>query len=271
MSFNADQHISEVREYGFSIAKNVIDLDFCNEIIEDIKRLEQTDEPLPKNNDFSGYKTTRFFDLLNKGEVWERVGAYPDVVEVVRGVLGNDALLSTLGTAVIDPGETKQMLHCDDGLYGIKRPHKNLVCNTMWALTDFTFENGATQLVPGSHQFANDPNYEEPESLKDLDIVYAEMPAGSICWVVGTCYHGGGANVTDDRRWGLTINYCAGSQRQQENLMLAHSRTKLNTFSPELLMLIGLSTSNRGVGHIDGKSPAEILEPVVRSALVPAK
>jgi hypothetical protein len=59
------------------------------------------------------------------------VATLPCILKVARAVLGNDMLLSTMGTAVIGPNETAQAVHCDDALYGMKRPHKNLVCNTM--------------------------------------------------------------------------------------------------------------------------------------------
>lgn len=200
--------------------------------------------------------------------MWERVAIHPFVLEVVRGVLGEDMLLSTMGTAVIDPGETAQAIHCDDQLYGINRPHKNLVCNTMWALSDFTELNGATRLVPGSHKFDLYP-YERSRKLRqeqksdsladELETIAASMPKGSICFVVGTCYHGGGANTSQERRWGLTINYCAASQRQQENLMLAHTRAKLTSFPEELQSIIGLRVSLTGVGHIDAHDPRAIL------------
>ena len=178
-------------------------------------------------------------------------------------------LLSTMGTAVIDPGETAQAIHCDDQLYGIRRPHKNLVCNTMWALSDFTEENGATRIVPCSHKLDLYP-YETvgkesgertaTSASQEFETVAATMPKGSICFVVGTCYHGGGTNKSNDRRWGLTINYCAGSQRQQENLMLAHTRKKLKSFPHELQNILGLSVSRSGVGHIDAHDPRAILD-----------
>ena len=247
----------------------MVDLAFCDEVCSEISRLETDGPPSLKSTEFTGYRTHRYFDLLNRSEVWERVAIHPFVLEVVRGVLGDDMLLSTMGTAVIDPGETAQAIHCDDQLYGIQRPHKNLVCNTMWALSDFTAENGATRLVPGSHRFPLYP-HERPgqqdhssqgiPKREEFDTLAAEMPKGSICFVVGTCYHGGGSNASNERRWGLTINYCAGSQRQQENLMLAHTRTKLKSFPEELQTIVGLRVSRFGVGHIDAHDPRLILE-----------
>ena len=202
--------IREVDELGFSIIENVLDRDFCDEIISEIKRLESIGPPALAANDFTGYETLRYFDLLNQNAIWERVATVPILLEVLKGVLGKDMLLSTMGTAVIGPGETAQAIHADDMLYGLKRPHKNLVCNIMWALSDFTLENGATRLVPGSHQLPQDPDFSQ-----SYDTIAAEMPKGSVCFVVGTTYHAGGANSTNERRWALTINYCAGSQRQQ--------------------------------------------------------
>lgn len=259
---NAKHHIQEIETHGYSIARDVINLDFCEEVRSEISRLEALGPPSIKQSEFTGYKTLRYFDLLNKGKIWERVATLPFVLEVVRGILGEDMLLSTMGTAVIDPGETAQAIHCDDQLYGMRRPHKHLVCNTMWALSDFTESNGATRLIDGSHKFDHYPSYHRKDSsqpIRQLSTIAAEMTKGSICFIVGTCYHGGGANQSKDRRWGLTINYCAGSQRQQENLMLAHSREKLLSFPEELQRIIGLQTSLAGVGHINAGDPRAVL------------
>ena len=269
MSFEPEKYIEEINETGYSIAEGIIEPEFCDEIKTEISRLEDIGPPAITQNEFTGYKTLRYFDLLNQGSVWEQVAIHPPVLDVIRGVLGSDCLLSTMGTAVIDPGETTQRIHCDDGLYGIKRPHKHLVCNTMWALSDFTKENGATRLLPYSHNLPHYPDDQlDRNAAKRIDptgadqsyeCIQAEMPTGSVCFVIGTCYHGGGANMSDHRRWALTINYCAGSQRQQENLMLAHTRAKLASFSPELQAILGLRTSSYGVGHINAGDPKAIL------------
>jgi len=228
--------------------------DFCDEIVAEIERLETLEPPSLKGNAFVGYKTVRYFDLLNRGEVWQRVAAHPNLLPVLRGVLGNDMLLSTMGTAVIAPGERAQPIHRDDELYDMAMPHKNLVCNTMWALTDFTQENGATRIVPNTHRLAA-----TADPKQSYESIPAVMPKGSVCFVLGTCYHGGGENRTADRRWALTINYCAGCMRQQENLMLAIPRDKAKTFSPELQALIGYRMSARNVGHIDARDPRTVL------------
>lgn len=246
--------IERLEARGYAIVEGALDPGFCDEIIADIARLEaDTAAPLEANA-FSGFNTVRYFDLLNKGEVWSRVAAHPNLLPVLRGVLGEDLLLSTMGTAVIGPGEPAQPIHRDDELYGLAMPHRNLVCNTMWALTDFTEENGATRIVPDTHRLQ-----ERADPAASYPSIPAAMPKGSVCFVLGTTYHGGGANQSDARRWALTINYCAGMMRQQENLMLAMSRAKVATFPRELQDLLGYRMTNRNVGHVDARSPRRLL------------
>lgn len=247
-------HIAELEDQGYSIMPGAISEALCDEIVAEIERLEGARAPSLPGNAFVGYKTVRYFDLLNHGEVWRRVAAHPNLLPVLRGVLGTDLLLSTMGTAVIAPGERAQPIHRDDELYDIAMPHKHLVCNTMWALTDFTEANGATRIVPGSHR-----SIPPPDPRGDHVSIPAVMPKGSVCFVLGTCHHGGGANRTDQRRWALTINYCAGCMRQQENLMLAVSRERAAGFSETLRDLVGYRMSVRNVGHVDARDPRTLL------------
>jgi ectoine hydroxylase-related dioxygenase (phytanoyl-CoA dioxygenase family) len=250
-----DRHTQELEARGFTIMEGAIETALCDEIVAEIERLEASGATAMPGNAAAGYKTVRYFDLLNHAEVWQRVATHPNLLPVLRGVLGKDMLLSTMGTAVLEPGEPAQLIHRDDDLYDIAMPHKNLVCNTMWALSDFTADNGATQLVPNTHRLLPSPDRKTRH-----DSIQAVMPKGSICFVLGTCYHGGGANRTAERRWGLTINYCAGAMRQQENLMLATSRERARSFSATLQALIGYRMTVLNVGHVAARDPRRLLE-----------
>jgi ectoine hydroxylase-related dioxygenase (phytanoyl-CoA dioxygenase family) len=248
--------VCDLEAHGYAILEGAVTHDHCDEIVAEIERLEATGAHVLKPNAFTGFNTVRYFDLLNHGEVWQRVATQPTLMPILRSVLGEDMLLSTMGTAVIGPGEPAQPIHRDDALYDIAMPHRHLVCNTMWALTDFTEENGATRVVPDTHRLLKGP-----KPGVTYNSVAAAMPKGSVCFVLGTCYHGGGANLSQARRWALTINYCAGAVRQQENLMLAVSRERAAGFSPELQDLIGYRTSLRGVGHVNVGDPKQLLRP----------
>ena len=119
----------------------------------------------------------------------------------------------------------------------------------MWALSDFSETTGATRIVPGSNNWK-----EDPDGRTSYDSISLNMPAGSIAFVVGTCYHGAGANQSGADRVALTINYCNGSMRQQENLMLGIHPSRMLSFLPELQDILGFKIC-KGAGHIFAQDP----------------
>jgi ectoine hydroxylase-related dioxygenase (phytanoyl-CoA dioxygenase family) len=123
----------------------------------------------------------------------------------------------------------------------------------MWALTDFTEANGATRLVPGSHLKQN------PDYGGAYETIAAEMPKGSVLIWDGALWHGGGANKTGERRTGIAMNYCAGFIRQQENQQLGVPPETARGFAPRLQELMGYGVYRGLIGHIDKRSPAQLL------------
>ena len=198
---------------------------------------------------FHGHRTVRYFDLLNADPMFRTLPVHVGILPVARAVLGDDCLLSTYGTVAIGPGEPAQAIHADDVLYRLPRPHRTVFCNVMIALSDFTEENGATRLVPGSHRWPDDP---EIRIMRDGAVddrwssIPAVMPQGSVCFFLGTTYHGGGANRTDQPRLGMTMAFCAGWVRPQENFTVAVAQEKAATFDPDLLAVMGWSSANGG-------------------------
>lgn len=246
-------HVSRIDEVGYTIIENAFAADLGGEIEDQLLRLEKDMGVEPARNSFEGHHTVRIYNLLARGEVFSRIPIHDNVLPVVDGVLDRGCLISSLSSIAIDPGETAQPIHADDQLMPIPKPHPPTVCNTMWAITDFTEENGATRIIPGTHKADHSPDYGT-----HYDSIAAEMPRGSVLVWHGSLWHGGGANLSDQRRIGVAMNYCAGYIRQQENQLLGIPLDTVRAFPARLQELAGFGIYMGLINHIDKRSPAEL-------------
>lgn len=251
---NVADHVARVAEQGWTIVPDAIDLDVVDALDETLARLERDLGVKPATNSFEGRNTIRIYNLLARDPVFEQVPVHPAVLPVVEGVLDPGCLVSSLSSIAIDPGERAQPIHADDQLMPMPKPHPPTVCNTMWALTDFTEENGATRLVASSHLAENNPEYGA-----QFESAPAEMARGSVLVWHGSLWHGGGANCSAKRRTGLAMNYCAGWIRQQENQQLGIPLDRARTFGPRLRELCGFGIYFGLIGHIDRRSPDDVV------------
>ena len=247
-------HVATIADQGFTIVEDAIEVDLLDALADELRRLEVDLGIVPAGNEFEGTQTVRIYNLLAHGEAFQRVPVHPNVLPIVEGVLDRGCLISSLSSIAICAGETPQPIHADDQLMPIPKPHPPTVCNTMWALTDFTEANGATRLVPGTHLSDRSPDYGAP-----YESVPAEMPRGSVLVWHGSLWHGGGANTTEERRVGIAMNYCAGYIRQQENQQLGIPRGVAAGFGTRLQQLCGYSVYSGLIGHIDRRDPIELL------------
>jgi len=248
-----EQHIERVKRDGFTIVENAIAPALIDELDDALARLEHDLGARPAMNAFEGHRTVRIYNLLAHGAVFAKIPTHPAVLPIVEAVLDPGCLISSLSSIAIDPGETAQPIHADDMVIPLEKPHRPIVCNSMWALTDFTEANGATRLVPGSHRQPN------PQYGADYQTIPAEMPKGSVLVWDGALWHGGGANRTGERRTGIAMNYCAGFIRQQENQQLGLAPELVKTFPQRLQELVGYGVYQGLIGHIDKQSPAQLL------------
>jgi len=251
----AAAHAERIAEVGYTIVEGAIDLALVDELHEDLLRLERELGIVPSPNSFEGHQTWRIYNLLVHGPLYEQIPVHDEVLPVVERVLDHGCLVSSLSSIAIGPGETAQPIHADDQLIPIAKPHVPTVCNSMWALTDFTEANGATRIIPGTHLADSSPSYGQA-----YESIAAEMPKGSVLIWHGSLWHGGGANTTSERRVGIAMNYCAGWIRQQENQQLGIPREIAARFSPRLQELCGYGVYNGLIGHIDKRSPREMLD-----------
>ncbi len=252
---DADRHAAEVDDTGFTVIEDAFEVAQGSAILHRLDELIEVLGVSPAANSFEGASTYRIYNLLVRGPEFEPIPVAPAVLPVVDRVLDEQCLLSSLSSIDIRPGESAQPIHADDQVIPLPKPHPPTVCNTMWALTDFTEENGATRLVPGSHRADASPDYG-----RHYDSIAAEMPAGSVLVWHGSLWHGGGANRSDDRRVGIASNYCAGYIRQQENQQLGIPRETAARFDRRLQRLCGYGTYHGLIGHIDRTDPITLLE-----------
>ena len=168
------------------------------------------------------------------------------------------------------PGSPDQLLHRDELVWAdVPRPAPELQLAAVIAFVDFTVDNGATRVVPGSHRWEDRglPPLEqvlrpppEPEA-----IARAVMPAGSAVVYLGGTIHGAGANVTDGQRRGAHLSYCVGWLRTEENNYLSIPPRVASTLPRQAQEVIGYAIHDgipRGGGYLgmlDGHDPVELL------------
>ena len=141
------------------------------------------------------------------------------------------------------PGQGAQAIHRDRWAWGTHLAHVEPQLNTIWALTDFTAENGATRVVPGSTGWPDDRAPVEDE------ITQAEMKAGSVLVYTGAVFHGGGDNTSNEDRIGLNITYSLGWLRQEENQYLSTPPELAKSLPRELQELIGYAMGQYALGY----------------------
>ena len=145
----------------------------------------------------------------------------------------------------IGPGARAQVLHREeDSFTYFAEPRPNIILATMWAISDFRADNGATLVVPGSHTWPADRTPEPDE------ITSAEMPAGSLFFWLGGTLHGGGANTSSDWRYGVILTYSLGWVRQEENQYLNVPKHVLDTLTSEQKRIAGFDMY-RALGFYD--------------------
>ena len=250
-----DEHVAHIAEDGFTIVEDAIEPDLVDRLVAAIDGLHASLGTTPAANIFEGTSTLRVYNLLARGKVFEEVPVHERILPIGKRVLDCGCLVSALSSITILPGETPRPIHADDQLIPLPKPHVPIVCNTMWALTDFTEDNGATRLVPRTHTRDRNPELGEPH-----ETIPAIMKRGSVLVWNGSLWHGGGANATNERRVGLAMNYCAGWMRQQENQQLGVPIEIARGFSPRLRKLAGFGLYKQLLGHIDKCSPVDLLD-----------
>lgn len=244
--------LAAVHEQGYVIVPELVP----RETMAAIKEAARPFLQYNGRNEIEGYKTRRIYSVIEKTLACNPLVEHPLILSLLDQMLMPNYLLSQLQVIDIHPGEVAQPLHHDDGFYPIARPRPPVSAATIWAIDDFTAENGATLVLPKSHLWGD----RTPTDADRNDLVSAVMPAGSVVFFLGTLWHGAGANRSAATRMAATAHYCEPWARQQENYSLAISRDRARLCSETIQAMLGYSMLFPFIGFVDGRDPKRLLE-----------
>jgi len=246
----AETDLAAVRRDGYVILPGLLTPTELDDIREAVAPLLDRHG----RNRFEGHTTQRVYSVLNKTRTCDRIADHPRVLALLDRLFLPNYLLSMLQVINILPGEQAQMLHTDDGFYPLPRPRAALGAATIWAIDDFTADNGATDIIPGSHLWGQ----RIPDQTEREPVV---MSAGSCVFFVGTQWHGGGANRSQHPRLAVTAQYCEPWLRPQEAFTLSTTRNTVRAVSEDIRRMLGYSIHPPFIGQVDGMHPKRLLEP----------
>ncbi len=241
--------VSEIQDKGYCVVDNFL----TTEEVERLRANFNESVPITEMRAIGTEtgRTWRAHNLLGKTRAADNVFLDPRLRAIVDGVIGkyNQVNVTTLFNTL--PGETKQFLHQDDGLWPIPRPHPAFLCNALFAFDDFTKANGATHLVPYSHRWTKPVD-------QSVDSIQIEMSSGGVVFWEGGMWHAGGANTTENiERMGFFISHQVSYLRPQEIQLLSIPQETVRTMPKKLQRLIGYHSFGLGV---DGRDPLDVLE-----------
>jgi len=260
--FTADAEVTAVvaalEEHGCAIVERLADADLCDRVEAELAPwMART----PTGGDeFTGRNTRRTGALLARSPSSVDLIAHPTVLGVVDAVLGRKGTkyqLHLTQAIAIGPDSPAQQLHRDHWCFNFHRFPVDLdvEVSTIWALCEFTEQNGATRVIPGTHR-------SEGLEYSHADATAAAMPRGSVVLYLGGTVHGGGANTTDAVRTGINVDYTLGWLRQEENQYLSVPQEIAAALPERVQRLMGYDYGAYALGYIDdARDPITALDP----------
>lgn len=252
--------LAAIEQDGGAVLKDAVDAESLTRFQDELAPYQRV-APFGRDG-FSGHKTQRTGALIARTPSCHKMVMDGRILKLAHHFLGpyTEKLTVHLTQATnIHPGEVAQTIHRDREAFGTHIPRQiEPQFNTLWAVTDFTAENGATKFVPGSHQWPWDR-----EAAAD-EIVQAEMSKGSVLLYTGSVLHAGGANQSSEPRLGLNLTYCLAWLRQQENQYLSCPPHVAKDLDEELQELLGYTQGTYGLGYFsDPDGPPAAFDPMV--------
>ena len=244
-----DDWVSSINEVGYVVIPDWLTEERVEKLSTDLRReVNPIRELMPPD-----FTTVRAHNLLAKTRCVDDLVCDPRLVALAQGVLGPHIQVSVVAMFDLLPGAKPQGLHQDDGLWPIPRPHPPFVVNAVIAVDEFTKANGATQIVPKSHLWHDQPVKQPP----DVSPIQVEMKPGTMLIWTGAVWHGGGGNTTNQSRLAIDINFNLSYLAQQENQFIGVPRSEVEKMPKHLQRLIGYKFGLMyvGPGMVDLRDP----------------
>ena len=245
---------------GVAIVDNLLSVVQVDELMAELRPWMEKTKPCADS--FNGLNTRRTGALIARSPICRKLVMHPLAMETAGRILAHATSYQLHLTQVISvgPGEPSQPIHRDQWAFDLFSFPKGyeVQFNMIWAMTDFTDENGATRVIPGSNRFDDRLQFTQSDTLP------AEMSKGSVLCYTGSVYHGAGANRSTMPRVGLQFIYNLSWLRQEENQYLACPLDIARTLPVELLRLMGYARGAFSLGYVgDLTDPLEIVRPEI--------
>ncbi len=274
-AFDVDAHAAAIDRDGYTVIADFLSAEDLAEVRR-VLALYLGDRA--GRNNFEGYRTERVYTLVARARVFWKIALDRRVLALCERYLLPNFLITASQAIQIAPGETPQPFHADDLFYTVPRPRPMVSLSTIVAVDAFTAENGATEIVPGSHRFgdaelggmvgeigADEPRDQERFARLARPVA---MPAGACVVFAGTLVHRGGANRSAAPRCAFSNQYCQPWARQQENFTLAVPAEVARQMPTALQALLGYSIHPPFMGQLSASHPAKALAPDYENRLV---
>lgn len=249
-----DTAAHHLREHGLCVVPDVLDTDLCRRVRDALYRAADHDRQHGRRqHGFSldhDEHNCRVWNLLNRDPLFAMLAEHPLALHFVRLTLGWPALLSNISGNITGPGAAAGVLHADQVFVPRPWPRRPQGLNVAWCVDDFTRDNGATEVVPGSHQRVDNPG-----ANADLhELVAVEASAGSVVVFESRLWHRSGANTTaNTQRAAIFPFYTTPTYRTQENWFLSLRSEVVDAASDTLLTLLAYKSETFGLVY--GESP----------------
>ena len=247
----APQWAEQLVRNGFCIVEDAVPLDLVEALDRDLATAF-AETPFCQGG-FYGGLTKRFGRLLSRSGHAEAFVRHPLIMDLVEKLLGPwcDTIQLNLTQAIaLHPGALSQLPHRDQDMWRGAIGETEYLVNVMWPFADYTSDNGATLIWPGSHGKAA----VEPDPVTAP--IVATMKPGSALLFLGSTLHGGGGNRSSTVRRGMIVSYCLGWLKPYENQWLAYPPDIAKRFDPELAALVGYRQHRPNLGNIEGQCPS---------------